>query len=48
MQERFCESIENYYGVEAICKFGVSVIPLFLMVKWGDLKKVKISKVLVE
>ena len=47
MQERFREPIENYYGVEAICKFVVSIIPLFLMVKWGYLKKVKISKVLL-
>lgn len=47
MQERFKEPIENYFGVEAICKFVVSVIPLLLMVKWGYLKKVKFSKVVL-
>lgn len=46
-QERFYEPIENYYGAGAICKFVTSVIPLFLMVKWGYLKKVSLSKVLL-
>lgn len=47
MQERFSEPIENYYGVVAICKFVVAIIPLFLMVKWGYLKNVKFSKVVL-
>lgn len=47
MQERYREPIENYYGVEAICKVAISAIPLLLMFKWGYLKKVKVRKVLL-
>ena len=47
LQVQFEENIANSYGAMAICKYVMAALPVLLMFKWGYVKKVKISQVLL-